>query len=398
MRHRDQEASAGLRIIEDILQLPADLLRSPYAFLRIIPVPVGSGRNQAHPRALQSFRMEGYPVCIDMDRYAAALGHLIAVSQQGKTGHVRTAVHRIFYHDIPCFFVQGLHLQADPFQDRRLRHLGFCGCHQNPDPKRLCQNQVISRSGAAVCQNPVRMHKSGHGQAVKRLRSVDRMSAGNDRSRLIGFLITATKNLLYGMGVHLLRNAHQIKRQLRLPSHGIDVAQRIGCRNLAVHKRIIHDRRKKVRRLHQGQLIVQPVDAGVVALVKTHDQVRIGPCPEAIQQADERPCPDFCPASGTAGKFCKPYLCLHTSSFRPYMLSPVRRADCVITAGRKASVFMIRGLRTGAAGRISSPRPGISGYSRSRQPLRSVLAPPALPRREENPPPPHSGRRFRSWS
>lgn len=58
--------------------------RTVTPFWAEIPVPVCSGRNQAHGRQVPGLRVEGDVPALDMDGAAAALGHLEAVAQQGE--------------------------------------------------------------------------------------------------------------------------------------------------------------------------------------------------------------------------------------------------------------------------------------------------------------------------
>ena len=93
------------------------------------------------------------------------------------------------------------------------------------------------------------------------------MSAGNNRACFIGLGITAAQNLLHGCLVHLLGDAHNIQRQLRLSAHSVNIAQSVRRRNLSVHKGIIDNRRKEIRCLHNRQLVAHLVNAGIVAFI-----------------------------------------------------------------------------------------------------------------------------------
>ena len=74
---------------------------------------------------------------------------------------------------------------------------------------------------------------------------------------------------------HFFRHGHNIQRQLRLAAHGVDIRKRIGRGNGPEGIRVIRDRREEIHRLHQGQIVGDLVDRGVIALIEAHQQLRV---------------------------------------------------------------------------------------------------------------------------
>ena len=93
------------------------------------------------------------------------------------------------------------------------------------------------------------------------------MAAGDNRACFIGLGIATAQNLLHRCLVHLLGDAHDVQRQLRLTAHSVNIAQSVRRRNLAVHKRIIDNRREEIRCLHNRQLVTHLINAGIVAFI-----------------------------------------------------------------------------------------------------------------------------------
>ena len=73
----------------------------------------------------------------------------------------------------------------------------------------------------------------------------------------------------------VVRETNQGERRKRPASHGVDVAQRIGGRNLAEGVRIVNNGREKIDRLEERQLGRELIHARVVGFVKANQYVRI---------------------------------------------------------------------------------------------------------------------------
>ena len=247
----------------------------------------------------------------DVQGAAAALGHLEAVAQQGEAGHIGAAVHRVVHQHIPGCLVQGGHLPVDALQHRRFHQLRLGGGGDDPHAQRLCEQQHVAGSGAAVGEHLIRVDKARHRQAVDGLGPVDGMPAGDDRPRLVGLGVAAPQDLVYRVLVHGFGQAHDVQRGAGLAAHGVHVAQGIGRRDLAEEIWVIHDGREKVRGLHQGHLVGDYIDAGIVAFVVAHDEPGVVVGFKALQHAGQRARAHLGPAARAAGQLCKLYLGFH---------------------------------------------------------------------------------------
>ena len=208
--------------------------------------------------------MERHVFALNVYRTAAALRHFKAVAQQGKTGHVSTAVDAVLDHDVAGCLVQRSHLAVDTLHHSIRNQTGLGSSGQYPHTQRLCQHQHIAGFGAAVGQNLFRMDKAGHGKSIDRLCAVDRMPAGNDSACLIGFIVAAPQQLLYHFRCHGLRQAQNVQGQLRFTTHGIYIADGVSRSDLPIEKRVIYNGRKEIGGLHQRCVLVQIVDTGIV--------------------------------------------------------------------------------------------------------------------------------------
>ena len=113
---------------------------------------------------------------------------------------------------------------------------------------------------------------------------------------------------------HVLGYAHEVQGQLGLPAHSVHVAQGVGGRDLAEEVGIVGNGREEVHRLHQGQLVADPVYRRVVTLVKSHQQVGIAVYLDAVQQLGQHPGPHLGPAAGALGQLGQLYFVFHKSS------------------------------------------------------------------------------------
>ena len=69
----------------------------------------------------------------------------------------------------------------------------------------------------------------------------------------------------------------------RLAAHGIDITQGIGRRYLTEQIGIIHNRRKKIHRLNQGDLRRQAVNSGVIRGFHADQKIRVLPAGQTGQ-------------------------------------------------------------------------------------------------------------------
>ena len=76
------------------------------------------------------------------------------------------------------------------------------------------------------------MDETRDGQAVFRFLVFDSMAAGDDDTAFIGLLVAPFEDSPDGFAAHGQIDAHDVHGQFGFGSHGIDVAQGVGRRNL----------------------------------------------------------------------------------------------------------------------------------------------------------------------
>src|SRR5262249_11679256 len=77
--------------------------------------------------------------------------------------------------------------------------------------------------------------------------------------------------------------ADDVEGSLRDAAHGVDIAQRVGRSDLAVKIGVVDHGRKKIDRLHERNVIAEPVDAGVIVSFGADEHVRVGERSEIAQ-------------------------------------------------------------------------------------------------------------------
>ena len=101
-------------------------------------------------------------------------------------------------------------------------------------------------------------------------------SANNRATNLARFLEAAAQD---GgdrfLGNKIGRNSHDIERADRATAHRENVGERVGRGDLAVGEWVVDDRGKKIGRLHEGALAIEPVDPGVIGGGGTDEYVAI---------------------------------------------------------------------------------------------------------------------------
>ena len=112
------------------------------------------------------------------------------------------------------------------------------------------------------------MNRAGNGVAEFDLRIADAVSTDHRAARLHHLAQPAGENLLEYLHVALLGEADQGQRRDRPAAHGINIAERVGGRDLAEGVGVVDDGREEVHRLHQRQLGRELIHSGVVGFVE----------------------------------------------------------------------------------------------------------------------------------
>ena len=118
---------------------------------------------------------------------------------------------------------------------------------------------------------------NGSGDRVTELdfRIANAVPADDRAIGLNHFAQAAGENALENRGVGVIGKTDHGERRKRPAAHGIDIAKRVGGRNLAEGVWIIDDRGEKVDRVDERQLGRELIHAGVVGFIEANQHVRI---------------------------------------------------------------------------------------------------------------------------
>ena len=208
----------------------------------------------------------------------------------------------VLHHHVSCDLVEGGHQSVGESQGLRGRHLRLGGRGQDADAERLREEQHVPGPGAGVGQHLLRMDEARDSETVLGLLVQDAVAPGDESPGLIDLVVSAPQELVHRLLGHVRRDGHDVQAQLRLAPHGVDIAEGVGGGDLPEEVGIVRDGREEVHRLHQSQVVCDLVDAGVVALVKAHQQPRVLADPDALQELGQHPGPHLGPAAGALRK------------------------------------------------------------------------------------------------
>ena len=106
---------------------------------------------------------------------------------------------------------------------------------------------------------------------------------------------------LFG-GKFLGGKPNQVDAGHRFSSHRVNIADRIGSRNLPIEKRVRHGRRDKIGGRDDRNFIRQFIDTCIIARVETNQEIGIVILGKRLQQFTEPDRVDFCRSSTRLGK------------------------------------------------------------------------------------------------
>ena len=145
---------------------------------------------------------------------------------------------------------------------------------------------------------------AGDGEARLDLVVLDAMAADDGHAGLGHFVQSAAEDLAEDLVGEFSRGkADDRQRGQRPPAHRINVAERIGRRDLAERVGIIDRGREDVDRLYQGRMLIEQEHARVVAGRHSHQHAGIGGRGEPGQHALQGGLVDFRAAAGAADQF-----------------------------------------------------------------------------------------------
>ena len=120
------------------------------------------------------------------------------------------------------------------------------------------------------------MYDAGHTKPIFGFIIVDRMSADHYRTGFGYFLLSAAENRQQNFCRQFTNwKSDDIHRSDWFTAHGIDIAQTVGCGNLAKQKGLIDDGRKKVQRLNQRCFLIKQIYPGIIGSINPDQQSRV---------------------------------------------------------------------------------------------------------------------------
>ena len=116
----------------------------------------------------------------------------------------------------------------------------------------LGEQQHVTGLGAGVGPHARRVDRTGHGIAELDFAVAHGVAAEQRHARLAQGVHAAAEDRANGVGVEgVFGKGRNRERREGTSAHGVDVAQRIGGRNLPVEIGVVDDGREEVDRLHQ---------------------------------------------------------------------------------------------------------------------------------------------------
>ena len=119
------------------------------------------------------------------------------------------------------------------------------------------------------------MDKAGDTQTILGFVIFDGVAARDDAAGFHSLIVAALQNLSDGDQRQAVGNAKQVHGQLGYATHGVYVAQSVGCGNLAEHIGVVYNGGKEVHRLDHGGVVIDAIDASVIAAVIAYQQIVI---------------------------------------------------------------------------------------------------------------------------
>ena len=125
------------------------------------------------------------------------------------------------------------------------------------------------------------------------------MAAEEHDTRLAQFVESAKEDRANRVAVEpVFRKACDGQRGQRASAHRVDVADGIGRGNLAVHVRIVHDRREEIDRLHDRGSALPPVHTRIVRSPEIDQDPIVSGCRDGAQHLSELASGEFARSTG----------------------------------------------------------------------------------------------------
>ena len=236
-------------------------------------------------------------------------GHFHGMSEQAVTGHVGASVDRELLEKPRGGAIETAHAGDSLFKMFGLDAVALVGCGYHAGADWLGQDQPVARLRAGFGKDSVGVHLARHRQAVLRFLVGHGVPTGDHRSGFQYLVRAAQEDAAQDVQVEVVRKACEVQGKERLASHGVDVAQSVGSRNLAERVGIVYDRREEVRRADDGLLVVHAIDGSIIGCGQTYQEIAIGLGGKGAQNLRELGGAEFARSPRASGQAGQLYRC-----------------------------------------------------------------------------------------
>lgn len=286
---RKEQAAGGLGIGEKDLKLLGNVLGEGRENLGEFEVLAGAAGNAAlldEPENVVIDRGDG--VGVDAGGDSGLTAHVAEVSEETKAGNVGSGAGESDGSEGRSGGVEGGHFPGglggeggggEAFLDRSGDDAGA---------ERFCEEEVVARLGAGIGNDTVWIDESGHGESVEGLGVLHGVSTGESTAGFRDLVGSASQNLIDGVEREKIgRHRDDIHRGDGPSTHGVDVGERVGSRDLPEEIGIIDDGGEEIEGLDQGQIRSNPVNGGIVGTGGSDEEIGVLNIGEATQDLRE---------------------------------------------------------------------------------------------------------------
>src|SRR5581483_2357967 len=328
----DGEAAGGLRVQQQAQAGRRGAVPDDQVLAQIGSVLAVAARDVALRRQPFRFRQGRDGGAVNFQADAAGPRQMIKMAQQPEPGHVRRRVDGLLRADADSAHrlrrarVQRRHAATGGLQRGRVAVIELGRRRDNAGAQWLSKHDYIAGPRARVRGNVVWIDQAGDGQAKLRLGVLHAVPADQHRPRLRYLFRAAAQYLRQLVRIALLDGeAEDVHDRDRPAAHRVDIRERVGRRDLPVEIRVIHDGRKEVHRLNEGEVVREAIDARVIAGRQPDEQVGICGYFQVAQNLRELGRPNLAGSPGAAHQMRQPgplvYQFAHAAS--PPILSEV---------------------------------------------------------------------------
>ena len=119
------------------------------------------------------------------------------------------------------------------------------------------------------------MNKTGYTKSIFWLIILHGVSSYEYRSCLFHFICSSCQDFSQHCRIQTIRKSYDIQRNLRFPSHRINIAERICRCNLTESIGVIHNWSEEVHGLNQCNILCHFIDCRIIGRLDAYEQIVI---------------------------------------------------------------------------------------------------------------------------